>query len=130
MFDAVFTCMSHIKGGDWRALAVTTGKRASALPDLPTMAEAGLAGYEVSPAMGLLAPRGTPKHIVDQLSKEVARIMSMPEVLELIRGFGAEPMANTPEQYADYIKSEIAKWARVVKHAGIEMRNLPELPPT
>jgi tripartite-type tricarboxylate transporter receptor subunit TctC len=130
MFDAVFTCMSHIKNGDWRALAVTTTKRASALPGLPTMVEAGLSGYEVSPAMGLLAPRETPKHIVNQLSAEVARIMRMPEIVERIRGFGAEPMPNSPEQYSDYIKSEIAKWARVVKHAGIEMQNLPALPPS
>lgn len=126
MYDAVFTCISHIRNGDWKALAVTTAKRAVSLPDLPTMAEGGLAGYEVSPAMGVLAPTGTPPEIVKRLSSEIARIVQMPDVKARIRSDGAEPIGNTPEQYAAYIKSEIEKWAMVVKSAGIKVQDTPE----
>jgi tripartite-type tricarboxylate transporter receptor subunit TctC len=126
MYDAAFTCMKHVKSGKWRALGVTTPKRASAFPDLPTMIEAGLAGCEVSPAMGVLAPAGTPKEIVDLLSREIARIVNLPEVKAKIRADGGEPIGNAPEQYAAYVKSEIGKWAKVVKDAGIEILDLPK----
>ncbi len=125
MYDAVFTCISHIKNGDWKALAVTTAKRAAALPDYPTMAEGGLAGYEVSPAMGVLAPAGTPPAIVNKLSAEIAKIVRMPDVAAKIRSDGAEPIGNTPAEYSAYVKSEIAKWAMVVKNANIEIQDTP-----
>lgn len=126
MFDAVFTCMSHIKNGDWKALAVTTGKRAKMLPNLPTIAEAGLPGYDVSPGMGMLTPRGTPADIVDKLSQEIARIMRMPDVVARINNDGAEPIGNTPAEYAAYIKAEVDKWARVVKSAGVAVKPYPK----
>ena len=125
MFDAVFTCIGHIKKGDWKALAVTTPKRAASLPDLPSMQEGGLAGYEVSPAMGVLAPAKTPPDIVKKLSAEIARIVRMPDVTARIRADGAEPIGNTPEEYLAYVKSEIDKWAKVVKAANIPVEDTP-----
>ena len=126
MYDAVLTCIQHVKKGEWKALAVTTPKRAAAFPELPTMAESGLTGYEVSPAMGVLAPAGTPPEIVEKLSKEIARIIHLPEIKAKIRADGAEPIGNTPEQYAAYVKSEIAKWSKVVNNAGIVPLDMPK----
>ena len=126
MYDAAFTCMQHIKSGKWKALAVTTARRAAAFPDLPTMAESGLPGYEVSPAMGVLAPAATPAEIIAKLSREISRIVHLPEVKARIQSDGAEPIGNTPEQYAAYVKSEIGKWAKVVKDAGIEILDVPK----
>lgn len=126
MFDAALTAMPHIKSGKWRAIAVTTAKRAGAFPDLPTIAEAGLPGYEVSPAMGVLAPAGTPPAIVHKLSREISRIVHLPGVMASLRRDGAEAVGNTPEEYAAYVKSEIAKWAKVVKNANIEPLDTPQ----
>ena len=125
MYDAVFTCTSHIENGEWKALAVTTSRRTASLPDLPTMAEGGLAGYEVSPAMGVLAPAATPPEIVGRLSTEIAKIVQMPDVKARLRSDGAEPIGNTPEQYVAYIKSEIEKWAGVATSAGIKVQDTP-----
>jgi len=125
MYDAIFTCIDYIKKGSWKALAVTLPKRALILPDLPTMAEGGLAGYEVSPAMGLLAPAGMPKDIVDKLNKEVRRILDMPEVAARIRSEGAEPMGNSPEDYAKYVRSEVGKWSEISRRAGIKRQDYP-----
>jgi tripartite-type tricarboxylate transporter receptor subunit TctC len=125
MYDAIFTCVDHIKKGDWRALAVTLPRRAPILPDLPTMAEGGLNGYEVSPAMGVLAPAGTPKAIIDKLNKELVRILRMPDVIAKIRADGAEPVGNTPEEYSKYIRSEVDKWSEISRRAGIKRQDYP-----
>ena len=124
MFDAALTAMPHLKKKEWKAIAVTTPKRVQAFGDLPTISESGLSGYEVSPAMGVLAPANTPSAIVAKIAAEVARIVRMPDIVASLRADGAEPVGNTPEEYAAYVKSEIRKWQGVVKNAGIEP--LPE----
>ena len=112
----------QVKAGKIRALAVSTGKRSSAMPDLPTIAEAGVPGYEAGAWFGLLAPAGTPKAIVAQLSAESARILKLPDISKRISELGAEPVGSTPEQFAELIKTEIAKWAKVIKDANVELQ--------
>lgn len=112
----------QVKAGKIRALAVSTNKRSSAMPDLPTIAEAGVPGYEAGAWFGLLAPTGTPKAIVAQLSAESARIIKLPDVSKRVSELGAEPVGSTPEQFGELIKTEIAKWAKVIKDANVELQ--------
>jgi tripartite-type tricarboxylate transporter receptor subunit TctC len=103
-----------------RALAVTSAKRAAAMPDLPTLAEAGVPGYEMSLWIGLFAPDGTPRDVVARLSAEVARIVRLADVREKLIGMGVDPLGNTPEQVAEWIRGEIVRYGPVVKAAGIK----------
>jgi tripartite-type tricarboxylate transporter receptor subunit TctC len=119
MFDGIVTGLPAVKAGRLRALAVTTLKRWQGTPDIPTMSEAGLTGFEVNSWYGLLAPAGTPKEIVQRLNTEVARALREPDARERLYSIGAEPMSNTPEEFAAYINTEMVKWAKVVKAAGI-----------
>jgi len=112
----------QVKAGKIRALAVSTNKRSSAMPDLPTIAEAGVPGYEAGAWFGLLAPAGTPRAVVAQLSAESARILKLPDISKRISELGAEPVGSTPEQFAELIKTEIAKWAKVIKDANVELQ--------
>jgi tripartite-type tricarboxylate transporter receptor subunit TctC len=121
-FGTMPIAMPHIRSGKVRALAVSRHTRAIALPDVPTVAEAGLPGYEATNATGVLAPAGTPREIVVKLQQEIARILKMPDVRERLVGLGTEPVGGTPEQFADYIRDEIAKWAKVVKATGMELQ--------
>jgi tripartite-type tricarboxylate transporter receptor subunit TctC len=121
MFDGIVTGLPAVKAGRLRALAVTTLKRWQGAPDIPTMSEAGLTGFEVNSWYGLLAPAGTPREIVLRLNSEVARALREPDARERLYSIGAEPMSNTPEEFAAYINSEMAKWAKVVKAAGIRV---------
>lgn len=121
MFDGIVTGLPAVKAGRLRALGVTTLKRWQGAPDIPTMSEAGLAGFEVNSWYGLLAPAGTPREIVLRLNSEVARALREPDARERLYSIGAEPMSNTPEEFADYINAEMAKWAKVVKAAGIRV---------
>lgn len=114
--------LPNVKAGKIRALAVSTAKRSSAVPDLPTIADAGVPGYDSGAWFGLLAPAGTPKAIVNQLSAETARILKQPEVNKRISELGAEPVGSTPEQFTALIKSEITKWAKVIKDANVELQ--------
>jgi tripartite-type tricarboxylate transporter receptor subunit TctC len=120
MFDTLAATSAQIKGGKLRALAVTTPKRLPGFPDVPTVAEAGLPGYETSTWGGLLAPAGTPKAVVAKLAAETTRILSLPDVRERMLAAGVEPVGGTPEQYAAFIGSEMVKWGKVAKAAGIE----------
>ncbi len=121
MFNNLVELAPQIKAGKLRALAVATPKRIAALPDLPTVAEAGVPGYEVLLWYGMVAPAGTPKEIITKLNTEIAKIQKMPDVLERLNNtFGAEPVENTPEQMGAYIKEEMAKWAKVAKEAGLK----------
>jgi tripartite-type tricarboxylate transporter receptor subunit TctC len=112
------SALPQIKGGKVRALAVTTAKRAPVLPELPTLAEAGLKGYEMTTWYGILAPKGTPREIVTKLNKEIVAILKSPEMKQRLDEIGAEPGGISPEQFAAFIKSETAKWAKLVKQTG------------
>jgi len=119
LFSTILQSHAHIKAGRLRALAVTTAKRSRGAPELPTMQEAGVAGYEVAGWYGVLAPAGTPQTIIAKLNGEIVRILQLPDVKERLSADGSEPVGNTPAEFGAHIKQEIAKWAKVVKEAGI-----------
>jgi tripartite-type tricarboxylate transporter receptor subunit TctC len=119
MFDSLVTGIPAVKAGRLRAFGVTTLKRWPGAPDVPTMSEAGLTGYEVNSWYGLMGPAGLSREIVQRLNAEVIRSMAEPDARERLYSIGAEPMSNTPEEFAAYIRSEMAKWDKVVKVAGI-----------
>ncbi len=119
MFDNIPSAINFIKAGRLKALAVTSAKRSPALPDLPTVAEAAnLPSYEATSWFGILVPANTPPDLVKLINTEVVRAINSPAVRERYAAMGAEPVGNTPEQFANFIKSEIAKWTRVVKESG------------
>ncbi|TWG79968.1 tripartite-type tricarboxylate transporter receptor subunit TctC [Cupriavidus gilardii J11] len=118
MFDNLPSSYQHVKAGKLRPLAVTSAKRSPALPDVPTVAEAGVPGYEATSWFALYATGGTPKPIVDRLNAEVVKILAMPDVQKQMAGQGAEPHPEKPEQLAAFMKTEAAKWAKVVKASG------------
>jgi tripartite-type tricarboxylate transporter receptor subunit TctC len=119
MFDNIPSSINFIKAGRLKALAVTGAKRSPALPDLPTVAEAAnLPGYEATSWFGILVPANTPPDLVKLINTEVVRAINSPAVRERYAAMGAEPVGNSPEQFANFIKSEIAKWTRVVKASG------------
>lgn len=121
MFDNLPSAMPHIKSGKLRALAVTSASRSPALPDTPTIAETGISGYEASSWFGVLAPAGTPKEVVARIHADIVKALSAPEIKERLSGQGAEPVGNTPEQFAQHIKTETVKWAKVVKDSGAKV---------
>jgi len=121
MFDNLPSALPHIKGGKLRAVAVTSTKRAPALPDVPTIAESGVPGFEASSWFGILAPAGTPRDIVTKINAEANKALQSAEMREKLLSQGAEAAGNTPEYFADYIRSETAKWAKVVKESGAKV---------
>ncbi len=121
MFDAVTTMVEQIKAGKVKAIATTGRARSEVLPDVPTMAEAGLAGYEATIWLGLMAPRGTPKAVVDRLNEAVSKIASQPDVKQLWARQGAVPLVMTPEVFDKYARDDITKWSRVIQSAGIKV---------
>lgn len=121
MFSSILSAMPHSKAGKMKALAVTSTKRSSVMPELPTVDETGLPGYDVNPWYGLFAPAGTPKDIVDKISREVVRTVQMPDVKKRFASLGADAAGNTPEQFASFIDAEIAKWDKVVKESGTKI---------
>jgi tripartite-type tricarboxylate transporter receptor subunit TctC len=118
-FTSILSALPHIQQGRLRPLGVTSLKRAASLPDVPTISEAGLKGYEMIVWQGLLAPANTPRAIVTRLNEEVVKILQMPETRERLTAQGLEPVGGTPEQFASYIASEAAKWSKVIRIAGI-----------
>jgi tripartite-type tricarboxylate transporter receptor subunit TctC len=118
-FATVLETLPHVKSGRLRALAVTGAKRSVALPDLPTVAEAGVPGYESISWLGLFAPAGTPKEIVNKISAEVVRIVNLPDVRERLLVQGAEPIGSSAEQFAAALASDIAKYAKVLQASGV-----------
>ena len=118
-FDTITPVLQHIKAGKLRALAVTTAKRSSALPDVPTLAEAGLKGFDIGTWFGVLAPAGTPKDVMARLSTEMVKIIGSPEFKKRMDEIGAEPVGNTPEQMARQIKEETDKFATLVRDAKV-----------
>lgn len=122
MFAPLPVMLPHIKSGRVRPLAVATAKRSGAIPEIPTVAEAGLPGFEATNSVGVLAPAATPRDIIAKLNAEIVRILGLPEIRERLLGLGAEPVANSPEQFAAFLKEDIARWAKVVKDAKIPVQ--------
>jgi tripartite-type tricarboxylate transporter receptor subunit TctC len=119
-FVVLAPAVEHIKQGKLRGLAVLSAHRSSALPDVPTIAEAGFPGQEADTLLGLLAPTGTPKQIIDLLHQEIVRIVALPEVKEHLDAIGFVPVANTPDEFAATIKAETARWAEVIRAANLK----------
>lgn len=113
--------LSHVKAGKLKALAISGNARFSALPDVPTFAEAGLPGYDMNAWFGLLAPAGTPKAVIDKLSAEIARILVLPDIKEKLLGQGLEPFISTPEQLAALMKSDLVKYGKLIRAANIKL---------
>ena len=120
LFNTVGSVQPSVKSGRLRALAVTTTSRSGALPDVPTMAEAGLPGFQMQSWFGLLAPAGTPRPIISRLNAETNKALNTPEMKSAIATMGANVMSGSPEQFADHIKSEIGRIGEIVKAAGIK----------
>jgi tripartite-type tricarboxylate transporter receptor subunit TctC len=118
-FALVPAVLQHVKAGSLRAIAVTTEQRLPYLPDVPTIAESGFPGYEISSWQGVFAPGGTPRDVVGKINGEVVRLLSVPEVRARISLEGADPVGSSPEAFAERVKSEIAKWTKVARSAGI-----------
>ena len=121
MFDTMLTAMPHVKGGKLKALAVTSAQRSPAAPELPTVAESGLPGYEAIAWNGLLAPAGTPKAVVARLSAEIKKVLEQPDVRQRIEAQGFAPSANAPEVFGNFMKAEVDKWAKVVQLSGAKV---------
>ena len=119
-FTSINVLLPYVRSGKLKGLAVTTQRRSTAAPGIPTVAESGVPGYEVLNWNGILAPAGTPREIISRLNAEIAGQLKAPDVQEKFAANGMEVAANTPEQFGSYIASEIAKWGKVVKAAGIK----------
>lgn len=118
-FGNMPTVIRQAREGKLRALAVTGAKRSPAAPDIPTVAESGVPGYEVTAFYGLSVPAKTPRPIIERLHTETVRALNAPEIREKLQGLGADPVGNTPEQYTAFMQNEIVKWGKVIKAAGI-----------
>ena len=121
MFDSITSASAHLQSGKLRALAVTTAKRSPSLPDVPTMAEAGIAGYDVSPWFAVFAPAGTPKPVIQRLNKALLDAMKLPDVVERFKTIGAEPVGSTPEALAAHLERESRMWTRLITDRGITL---------
>ncbi len=121
MFDAVTTMVEQIKAGKVKAIATSGRQRSDVLPDVPTVAESGVAGYEATIWLGLMAPKGTPKAVVERLNEAVSKITSQSDIRQLWARQGAVPLVMTPEVFDKYARDDVDKWARVIKSANIKV---------
>jgi tripartite-type tricarboxylate transporter receptor subunit TctC len=119
MFSALPSAIAHIGTNRVRPIAITSKARSAAVPQVPTFVEAGVPDFVFSSEFGLLLPARTPREIVTRLNREIVKILRLPDVRERLAGQGAEPVGNTPEEYAVLLKADLARWAKVVKAAGI-----------
>ena len=122
MFCNLPLCLQHIKAGKLTALGVTSPRRTPLLPDVPTIAEAGVPGYEVEGWFGFFAPAAVPKPIIDRLNKEVVAMLRDPKVKEKLLAQGAEPVGGTPEEFAAFVRKEHDRWAKIIAEAGITLQ--------
>ena len=120
MFDNTPNVIGHVRAGKMKALAVSTAQRAALAPDVPTVAEAGVPGYELAVWFGVLAPAGTPREIINRLNAEIVKALNSADIKDRFAKQGVEVKTSTPEQFAEFLKSEVARWAKVVKEAGIK----------
>jgi tripartite-type tricarboxylate transporter receptor subunit TctC len=121
MFDAISTIVSHVNTGRLKALGTTGRSRSSVTPSIPTVAEAGVPGYEATIWLGLMAPAATPRPVLERLSAEVNKVINAPDVKENWGKQGAVPMGMTPEQFGAFLKEDVAKWAKLVKETGMKV---------
>ena len=121
MFDSITSAGTHLPSGKLRPLAVTTAKRAKALPNVPTMAEAGVAGYDVSPWFAVFVPAGTPKPIVDKLHKVLTETLKQPQVTARLESIGAEAVGSTPDELAKHLANESARWSKLIAERNIRL---------
>ena len=120
VFSTSASVMPHVQSGRLRALATTGAKRFSALPQLATVAESGLPGYEASSWYGVIAPARTPRAVVMRLNSAIVAAVATPEMRERLLSQGIEPSPNSPEQFSAYLRSEVSKWAKILKLAGVK----------
>ena len=121
MLDAITTMAPNVRAGKLKAMGTTGKTRSSVLPDVPTISEAGVAGYEAGIWLGLMAPAGTPRPILERLNAEVNKVINAPEVKETWGKQGALPMGMSVEQFDKFLRAEIVKWAGVVKATGLKV---------
>jgi tripartite-type tricarboxylate transporter receptor subunit TctC len=121
MFDAISTIVSHVRAGKLKALATTGKARSAVTPDVPTVAEAGVPGYEATIWLGLMAPHGTPRPVIDKLNAEIIKVLNAADVKKNWSEQGAVPIPMTPEQFDKFLRDDIAKWAAVVKATGMKV---------
>jgi tripartite-type tricarboxylate transporter receptor subunit TctC len=121
MFDQVSTALPHMRAGKLRALGVTTAQRSSVAPDVPTLSESGLAGYDVTTWHGLVAPAGTPREVIARLNAAVVKALASPEVRERFKASGIEPVSSSPEQFGALMRGELARWREVIQRAGVKI---------
>jgi tripartite-type tricarboxylate transporter receptor subunit TctC len=121
LFNGMLPVVPHLKGGKMRALAVSSAKRSAAAPEIPTVAESGLPGFETGSWQGMLAPAGTPREIVDRLNAEIRRILATPELRKRLADQGTEVRAGPPEELSRFIRAEIPRWAKVVRDSGVKV---------
>jgi len=119
-FTSVTTALSHVKSGKLRVIGVARSKRVAAFPDAPTFTESGVRGVESAAWYGVLAPPKTPPEVLKRLQADIAKVLATPEMKERVAQVGAEPVGNTPEQFAKLMDAEYEKWARVAKAAGVK----------
>ena len=117
-FTGIPSVLPQIRAGRVRALGITSAKRTSALPDVPTIAESGVPGFDVSPWFGILAPAQTPPVLVNRLNAEIVKVLQTPAVRERLIRDGVDPVGNTPQEFAAFIRSELPKWSKAVKASG------------
>lgn len=121
MFETTLAALPHIKSGRVKALAVTSAERSPLTPELPTVAESGLLGFEISSWVGMLVPSGTPKEVIAKLNAETNRLLKLKEVRARISGLGGLPAGGAPDAFGDRVKSDILKWSKVVRDAGMKV---------
>ncbi len=120
-FQFAPTALPHIKSGKLRALAVSTAKRSPAAPELPTIAESGLPGFEVLGWDGVHVPRGTPKAIIDRIGRDTLEVLKLSDVRERMASAGLDPAGDTPGEFAVFVRNDIARWAKVIAEGGIKL---------
>ncbi len=118
-FSTALSVVPFVNGGRLRAIAVTSAKRSSFMPDLPTVAESGLPGYEAGSWYGVVAPANTPRPVISRLHAEIVKVLVLPDVRDRLVSQGIDPVGNTPDEFAAYLKSEIGKWAKIIKSTGV-----------